>query len=58
MQVIKDVYDIKTATGMMRTSLYRPNSEGQFPSIIFYSEIFQQTAPIARAAAIMPAMVL
>lgn len=53
MQVIKEVYDIKTATGMMRTSLYRPNSEGQFPSIIFYSEIFQQTAPIARAAAIM-----
>lgn len=46
-------HDIKTATGTMRTSVYRPQATGQFPTIIFYSEIFQQTAPIARSAAIL-----
>jgi carboxymethylenebutenolidase len=46
-------HDIATATGMMRTSVYRPQASGQFPTIIFYSEIFQQTAPIARSAALL-----
>ncbi|MBQ4833116.1 dienelactone hydrolase family protein [Pseudoalteromonas sp. MMG010] len=45
--------ELKTATGIMQTSLYRPVQAGQFPTIIFYSEIFQQTAPIARSAAIL-----
>lgn len=53
MMVTQEVHDIPTATGLMRTYLYRPNEEGQFPTILFYSEIFQQTAPIARAATIM-----
>lgn len=47
------IQDISTASGLMRTSIYRPEAEGQFPAIIFYSEIFQQTAPIARSAAIL-----
>lgn len=46
-------YDINTPTGVMRTYLYRPEAQGEYPSIIFYSEIFQQTAPIARTASIM-----
>lgn len=46
-------HDIATATGMMRTSVYRPQAGGQFPTVIFYSEIFQQTAPIARSAALL-----
>jgi len=46
-------HDIETPTGIMRTTIYRPEAEGRYPSIIFYSEIFQQTAPIARSAAIM-----
>ena len=46
-------YDIKTPTGTMRTYIYRPKAKGKFPSIIFYSEIFQQTAPIARSAALL-----
>lgn len=46
-------HDIQTPTGLMRTSVYRPNCQGQFATIIFYSEIFQQTAPIARAAALL-----
>jgi len=53
MIISKEQYDIETPTGVMRTYIYRPISEGKFPSIIFYSEIFQQTAPIARSAAIM-----
>ncbi|NVK25823.1 MAG: dienelactone hydrolase family protein [Gammaproteobacteria bacterium] len=45
--------DITTATGPMRTSIYRPVENGQYPSIIFYSEIFQETAPIKRSAQIL-----
>ncbi len=45
--------DLNTNTGTMRTYVYRPVSDGKYPAIIFYSEIFQQTAPIARSAAIM-----
>lgn len=51
--ITTESHDIKTPTGMMRTYLYRPVAAGHYPCIIFYSEIFQQTAPIARAAAIM-----
>lgn len=46
-------FDIETPTGLMRTYCYRPVAEGQYATVIFYSEIFQQTAPIARSAAIM-----
>ncbi|WP_144212701.1 dienelactone hydrolase family protein [Shewanella donghaensis] len=53
MIITKEVHDIDTPTGNMRTYVYRPDAEGQFASIIFYSEIFQQTAPIARSAAIL-----
>src|SRR5690554_6165808 len=45
--------DLTTDTGPMRTYIYRPVAESRYPAIIFYSEIFQQTAPIARTAAIM-----
>ncbi|GGP18417.1 dienelactone hydrolase family protein [Silvimonas iriomotensis] len=42
--------DLATPTGTMRTYVHRPNAAGRFPAILFYSEIFQQTAPIERAA--------
>ncbi|WP_277053482.1 dienelactone hydrolase family protein [Pseudoalteromonas marina] len=45
--------DLTTPTGLMRTTVYRPQADGQFPAIVFYSEIFQQTAPIARSAALL-----
>ncbi|MGB0942333.1 MAG: dienelactone hydrolase family protein [Marinomonas sp.] len=45
--------DLNTPTGVMRCTQYRPVEEGQFSSIIFYSEIFQITAPIERTARIM-----
>ncbi|MCL1142308.1 dienelactone hydrolase family protein [Shewanella gaetbuli] len=53
MNILTEVHDINTATGTMRTQVFRPATSGQFASIIFYSEIFQLTAPITRAAAIM-----
>lgn len=46
-------HDIHTPSGAMRTYEYRPLESGKYPAIIFYSEIFQQTAPIARSAAIL-----
>lgn len=45
--------DLPTPTGLMRTTIYRPQAQRLFPALIFYSEIFQQTAPIARSAAIL-----
>lgn len=53
MIIQNDYVDLNTPTGTMRTYIYRPVPEGRYPAIIFYSEIFQQTAPIARSAAIM-----
>ena len=43
--------DIPTPTGPMRTSVFRPAAEGQFPGVVLFSEIFQITAPIRRMAA-------
>lgn len=37
----------------MRTYIHRPATAGSYPAILFYSEIFQQTGPIERAAKIM-----
>ena len=53
MIIQNETFDIETPTGTMRTYCYRPEAKGKFPTIIFYSEIFQQTAPIERTAAIM-----
>ncbi|WP_339898766.1 dienelactone hydrolase family protein [Paraglaciecola polaris] len=44
---------ISTPTGNMQTSVYRPLENGTYPTIIFYSEIFQETAPITRSAKLM-----
>ncbi len=41
---------LATPSGDMQVQIYRPRVSGQFPCIIFYSEIFQITAPIARSA--------
>lgn len=44
---------ISTPSGNMQTSIYRPVRAGAYPSIIFYSEIFQETAPITRSAKLL-----
>ncbi|MGB0663733.1 MAG: dienelactone hydrolase family protein [Pontibacterium sp.] len=53
MQITQTQVDLTTPTGPMRCYVYRPVEEGRYPAIIFYSEIFQHTAPIARSAAMM-----
>ena len=45
--------DIDTPTGPMRTQIARPAAPGKYPAIVFYSEIFQVTAPIRRTAAML-----
>jgi carboxymethylenebutenolidase len=43
--------DIPTASGPMRTFIFRPIAPGRYPGIVLYSEIYQVTAPIRRIAA-------
>jgi len=53
--IIKDTesVDIDTSTGPMRTYLFRPATEGRYPGLLLFSEIFQVTGPIRRAAAML-----
>ena len=44
---------LQTPSGAMRTHIVRPAAPGRYPGILFYSEIFQVTAPIARTAAML-----
>ncbi len=53
MKIQSHIADLDTPTGVMRTYIHRPVIEGQYPTILFYSEIFQQTGPIERAAKLM-----
>jgi carboxymethylenebutenolidase len=54
MIIISDEYvDLATANGPMRTHIVRPSAPGRYPGIIFYSEIFQITAPIRRTAMLL-----
>ena len=39
--------------GTMRIHLFRPAIEGRFPGLLFFSEIYQVTAPIRRLAALV-----
>jgi carboxymethylenebutenolidase len=45
--------DLTTASGPMRTHLFRPlgDAQAKFPGVVLYSEIYQMTSPIARTAA-------
>ncbi len=45
--------ELLTPYGPMRTHIVRPVQAGRYPAILFYSEIFQITAPIRRAAAMI-----
>ena len=53
MKIQSHIADLNTPTGVMRTYIHRPVNESQYPTILFYSEIFQQTGPIERAAKLM-----
>ena len=54
MIIINDEYvTLDTPSGPMRTHIVRPAAPGRYPGIVFYSEIFQITAPIRRTAAML-----
>jgi carboxymethylenebutenolidase len=52
---IKDdeLIDLATPTGAMRTYILRPVADGQYPGLVMFSEIFQVTGPIRRAASML-----
>ena len=45
--------DLSTPTGPMRTYFFRPKTDGRYPGLVLYSEIFQITGPIRRMAAML-----
>lgn len=45
--------DLTTSTGSMRTYVFRPVAGRRYPGLVLYSEIFQVTGPIRRAAAML-----
>src|SRR5271154_535187 len=47
----EEVVELATPHGPMRTVVLRPVAPGKYPGAVFYSEIFQITAPIRRTAA-------
>jgi carboxymethylenebutenolidase len=53
--IIRDneLVDIQTPTGPMRTYIFHPVAAGTYPGILLFSEIFQVTGPIRRAAAML-----
>jgi carboxymethylenebutenolidase len=48
-----ETVDLATPAGPMRTHVFRPVAAGRYPGLILYSEIFQVTGPIRRAAAML-----
>ena len=53
MLIQSEFVDLNTPTGIMRTYVHKPVTHKKTPAILFYSEIFQQTGPIERAAKII-----
>lgn len=47
------IVTLPTLTGPMQTAVFRPAAEGKYPGLVLFSEIFQITAPIRRAAAML-----
>ncbi len=45
-----ETVDIPTATGPMRSYIFRPVATGRYPGLVLYSEIYQVTDPIRRIA--------
>jgi len=53
MTIQKTWVDLPSGDSVMRCAVFRPRRQGSYPSVIFYSEIFQITEPIARTAAFL-----
>ena len=41
--------NVRVSEGLMRTFIATPKAQGKFPGILFYSDIFQLTAPMIRS---------
>lgn len=50
MIIVESYVDIETPTGTMRTFIFKPAAQGTWPGVVFFSEIYQVTGPIARTA--------
>jgi len=50
MIITQNHVDLDTPTGLMRTFIFKPVMSVKCPAIVLYSEIYQMTGPIARAA--------
>jgi carboxymethylenebutenolidase len=50
MLIDENYIDLETSAGAMRTFLYHPKYEGEFPGVVLFSEIYQVTGPIQRFA--------
>ncbi|KDO19681.1 hypothetical protein SPRG_14761 [Saprolegnia parasitica CBS 223.65] len=51
MMIVSEHVDLPTPTGVMRTYVHRPtDASTRYPTILLFSEIFQQTGPIERTA--------
>ena len=53
MIIKEESVDLQTQTGLMRTEILRPVAPGKYPGLVLFSEIFQITGPIHRAAALL-----
>ncbi len=51
MTIIEETVEVATPTGPMRSYVSKPGAAGQYAGVLLYSEIFQVTGPIRRAAA-------
>src|SRR6266849_5033519 len=49
----EETAELDTPSGPMRTYVYRPVAPGRYPGLVLFSEIFQRTGPIKRAAALL-----
>lgn len=53
MVIVEEHVEVVTPTGPMRASLRRPAAGDRYPGLVLYSEIFQETGPISRTAAML-----
>ena len=52
MLLLATTAEVATPTGPMHCSIRRPAADGRFPGVVLFPEIYQETGPIARLAAV------
>jgi len=53
MIVERTTVELATPTGPMRVAIHHPMADEQYPGVVLFSEIYQETGPIARMAAMV-----